>query len=92
MFFRTLFSIPIEHETASEVFHEFRTYRRTQPILNIVGFIPMPRWFPRSFRSDTRKAAAKICCLITKLTSERMVGIDAGAAPDDLTKQDHDNR
>ena len=85
--FRTLFSIPIEHEIASKVFHEFRTYQRTQPILNIAAFIPMPRWLPRVFHRDTRGAAAKIRGLITKLTSERMVEIDAGTAPDDLASK-----
>ena len=81
MFFRTLFSIPFEPEIASEVFHEIRTYERTQPIRKIVGFNPMPRWFPRFFRSNTRKAVAKIRGLITKSTNERMAEIDAGAAP-----------
>ena len=85
--FRTLFSIPIEHEIASKVFHEFRTYQRTQPILNIAALIPMPRWLPRVFHRDTRGAAAKIRGLITKLTSERMVEIDAGTAPDDLASK-----
>lgn len=32
--FRTLFSIPITHDIAAEVFQEFRTYQRAQPILN----------------------------------------------------------
>ena len=85
--FRTLFSIPIEHEIASKVFHEFRTYQRTQPILNIAAFIPMPRWLPRFFHRDTRGAAAKIRGLITKLTNERMAEIDAGTAPNDLASK-----
>ena len=85
--FRTLFSIPIEHEIASKVFHEFRTYQRTQPILNIAAFIPMPRWLSRFFHRDTRGAAAKIRGLITKLTSERMAEIDAGTAPNDLASK-----
>ncbi len=33
--FRTLFSIPIEHEVATRVFEEFREHQRTQPILNL---------------------------------------------------------
>lgn len=85
--FRTLFSIPIEHEIASEVFREFRAYQRTQPILNIAAFVPMPSWFPRFFRADTRKAAAKIRELITQLTSHRMAEIEAGTAPDDLASK-----
>ncbi|THF72534.1 MAG: cytochrome P450, partial [Sulfitobacter sp. SK025] len=44
--FRTLFSIPIDHHVAREVFDEFKTYQRSQPILNIAAFIPLPRWIP----------------------------------------------
>ncbi|MGB0902711.1 cytochrome P450 [Halocynthiibacter sp.] len=82
--FRTLFSIPIEHEIAREVFTRFRDYQRSQPILNIAAFIPLPRWMPRLFRKDTRQAAADIRGLITQLTTERMDAISAGTAPDDL--------
>lgn len=81
---RTLFSIPIEHEIAAEVFQEFRAYQRSQPLLNIAAFIPMPRWMPRYFRGETRRAAAKIRGLITQLTTQRMMQIKAGTAPDDL--------
>ena len=63
--FRTLFSIPIEHETARDVFDEFRNYQRSQPILNLAAFLPLPRWMPRGFRKDTRASAAKIRNLIT---------------------------
>ena len=82
--FRTLFSIPIEDEVAQEVFHEFRAYQRSQPILNLAAFIPGPRWVPRFFRRDTRKAAARIRALITALTEKRMAEIKAGTTPDDL--------
>ena len=82
--FRTLFSIPIEHEIASEVFHEFKAYQRSQPILNIAAFVPLPRWMPRFFRSDTKASARKIRDLITRLTRARMAAIEAGDAPDDL--------
>ncbi len=82
--FRTLFSIPIEHEIAREVFTRFRDYQRSQPILNIAAFIPLPRWMPRLFRKDTRQAAADIRGLITQLTTERTEAIKAGTAPDDL--------
>ncbi|WP_039019720.1 cytochrome P450 [Halocynthiibacter namhaensis] len=82
--FRTLFSIPIEHETASAVFTKFRDYQRSQPILNIAAFIPMPRWMPRLFRKNTKKAAKDIRDLITGLTIARMREIEAGTAPDDL--------
>ena len=55
--FRTLFSIPIENEVATAVFHEFRAYQRTQPILNLAAFLPLPRWFPRLHRRTTKASA-----------------------------------
>lgn len=82
--FRTLFSIPIEHEVASQVFSEFRTYQRSQPILNIAALVPLPRWMPRFFKRDTKATAASIRRLITDLTETRMAAIAAGTAPDDL--------
>ncbi|MBO9403068.1 cytochrome P450 [Shimia sp. R9_3] len=82
--FRTLFSIPIEHEIAGRVFSEFRTYQRSAPIVNLGAFLPLPRWFPRFFHKDTKSTAASIRALITGLTEERMAAIEAGTAPDDL--------
>ncbi|WP_420325001.1 cytochrome P450 [Mameliella sp.] len=82
--FRTLFSIPIEDEIAQEVFHEFRAYQRSQPILNLAAFVPVPRWMPRFFRRDTKSAALRIRALITRLTEDRQRAIAAGTAPDDL--------
>jgi cytochrome P450 len=82
--FRTLFSIPIEHRIAAEVFHEFRAYQRTQPILNAAAFVPLPRWLPRGHRRRTRAAARRIRGLITELTAARMAEIAEGGAPDDL--------
>lgn len=82
--FRTLFSLPIEHEVARAVFDEFRNYQRSQPILNLGALLPLPRWIPRLFRRDTRASAARIRALITDLTRERMAQIKAGSAPDDL--------
>ncbi|PQO22940.1 cytochrome P450 [Rhodobacteraceae bacterium WD3A24] len=82
--FRTLFSIPIEHEIAAQVFSEFRAYQRTQPLLNLAAFVPLPRWMPRLHRRGTRRAARAIRALITRLTAERMERIHAGDAPDDL--------
>ncbi|MCF8486457.1 MAG: cytochrome P450 [Rhodobacteraceae bacterium] len=82
--FRTLFSIPIEHEIATKVFHEFRAYQRTQPILNLAAFLPLPRWFPRLHRQTTLRAAKTIRDLITQLTEARADEITQGTAPDDL--------
>jgi cytochrome P450 len=82
--FRTLFSIPIENEIASQVFHQFRAYQRTQPILNAAAFVPLPRWMPRGHKRETRAMAREIRGLITRLTAQRMTEIEAGTAPDDL--------
>lgn len=82
--FRTLFSIPIEHAVAREVFAEFKTYQRSQPILNLAAFIPLPKWMPRLFRRDTKASAKRIRTLITELTETRMDAITANTAPDDL--------
>ena len=82
--FRTLFSIPIEDETATAVFEKFRDHQRTQPILNLAAFIPGPKWMPRFFSRSTKDTAADIRRLITDLTQRRMDAIKAGTAPDDL--------
>ncbi|MFV0490335.1 MAG: cytochrome P450 [Pseudorhodobacter sp.] len=82
--FRTLFSIPIEHEIAARVFAEFRVYQRSQPILNLGAFLPLPRWVPRLHRRDTKRSAKAIRQLITELTEIRAREIAAGSAPDDL--------
>lgn len=82
--FRTLFSIPIEDRTATAVFHQFRAYQRTQPILNIAAFLPLPAWMPRFHRRGTRQTARAIRTLIGDLTTARAAAIAAGSAPDDL--------
>ncbi len=82
--FRTLFSIPIEHHQARAVFDEFKVYQRSQPLLNLAAFIPIPRWMPRFFRKGTKVSAQRIRSLIAELTHQRQVEIEAGTAPDDL--------
>ena len=82
--FRALFSIPIEDETAAAVFRAFRAYQRSQPILNLAAFLPLPRWMPRPHGRTTRRAARHIRSLIAGLTRDRLEAIDAGTAPDDL--------
>jgi cytochrome P450 len=82
--FRTLFSIPIEHEIASATFAEFKAYQRSQPILNLAAFLPLPRWFPRFHRAATLRSAKAIRRLITQLTEARAAEITTGHAPDDL--------
>jgi len=82
--FRTLFSIPIEHEIAAQVFAQFRDYQRTQPILNLAAFLPLPSWVPRLHRRRTLRTARAIRSLIEQLTADRMAAIATGTAPDDL--------
>jgi cytochrome P450 len=82
--FRTLFSIPIESEVAAAVFHAFRAHQRTQPILNLAAFLPLPAWMPRFHRRATRATAREIRRLITELTAARMAEIAEGRAPADL--------
>jgi len=82
--FRTLFSIPIEDETARAVFDEFQAHQRSQPILNLAAFIPGPKWMPRFFSRETKDTAARIRALITGMVEKRAGEIAAGRAPDDL--------
>ncbi len=82
--FRTLFSIPIENETAAAVFSRFREHQRASPVVNLGALLPLPRWFPRFHSRQTRETARDIRALITALTAERMAAIRAGRAPDDL--------
>lgn len=82
--FRTLFSIPIEHEVAGQVFEEFKEHQRTQPVLNLGAFLPLPKWFPRFHSRGTKRTARVIRALITQLTAARMEEIREGRAPDDL--------
>jgi cytochrome P450 len=82
--FRTLFSIPIENEVAARVFALFRTHQRSQPILNLAAFIPLPAWMPRLHRRETLATAEEIRSLIGGLVAARAEAIRAGTAPDDL--------
>ncbi|GFE66676.1 cytochrome P450 [Litoreibacter roseus] len=82
--FRTLFSLPIEDEIAAQVFREFQTYQRQQPLLNLAAFLPRFGRLSPLHRRQTRKSAASIRTLIKELTTRRMAEIKAGTAPDDL--------
>lgn len=82
--FRALFSIPIEDHVAGQLFHEFKAYQRSQPILNAAAFVRLPPWVPRAHRRNVRKTAGRIRDLIRDLTTARMAEIEAGRAPDDL--------
>ena len=82
--FRTLFSIPIEHNVAGEVFAKFKAHQRAQPVLNLGAVLPLPKWVPRFHSRETTRTAREIRALITGLTAQRMAEIEAGTAPDDL--------
>ncbi len=82
--FRTLFSIPIDHGVAREVFAKFKAHQRAQPVLNLGALLPLPNWVPRFHSRETKRTAREIRALITALTAERMEKIKAGTAPDDL--------
>ena len=82
--FRTLFSMPISSDIATEVFAEFRQYQRTQPLLNLASFIRLPRWMPKLHRRATRQSGRAIRRLLTELTTQRMAAIRRGDAPEDL--------
>ncbi len=82
--FRTLFSVPIEHDTAAQVFDKFRAYQREQPLVNLAALVPLPAWVPRFHPRKSRKAAQEIRSLIERLTKQRAEQIAVGQAPDDL--------
>lgn len=86
--FRTLFSLPIEHDIAARVFSAFRAHQDAQPIVNLAALLPLPRWIPRwlprPHSRRTRETAAEIRGLIEALVAARMAAIQAGTAPDDL--------
>ncbi|MDO5631386.1 MAG: cytochrome P450 [Paracoccus sp. (in: a-proteobacteria)] len=82
--FRTLFSLPIEHETANRVFHAFRAHQDAQPVVNPAALIPWPRWLPRLHARQTRRTAMEIRGLISDMVNRRMQAIQNGTAPDDL--------
>ncbi|WP_323008081.1 cytochrome P450 [Pseudorhodobacter sp.] len=82
--FRTLFSVPIEDETASAAFAAFRAHQQAQPLANIAAILPFPRWVPRFHSRKTRETARTIRDLMAQLTRQRAAQIKAGTAPGDL--------
>ena len=85
--FRTLFSIPIEDRMARQVFEEFKTYQRSQPVVNLAAFFRLPKWMPRPFARRTRRSGAVIRRLISDLTDKRAEALAAGTAPNDLASK-----
>lgn len=85
--FRTMFSLPIEHDLAAQVFAAFRAHQDAQPIVNLAALLPLPRWLPRPHSRRTRATASEIRGLIKQLVASRMAAIRAGTAPDDLASK-----
>ncbi|NKW92177.1 cytochrome P450, partial [Rhodobacteraceae bacterium R_SAG9] len=82
--FRTLFSVPIEHEIAAAAFETFKSHQAAQPLANAAAMLPMPKWLPRFHSRKTKATARTIRSLIGQLTKERAAQIYAGTAPEDL--------
>lgn len=82
--FRALFSIPIENSIAGKVFDQFRAHQRSQPLVNLAAFLPLPAWLPRLHRKSAKTTARAIRGLIYGLTQQRAASIAAGTAPADL--------
>lgn len=82
--FRALFSKPIDDAVAGQTYRAFQAYQRSQPLLNLAAFIPLPRWVPRGFRRPARENAATLRALIRQLTETRQKEITEGCAPPDL--------
>jgi len=82
--FRTLFSIPITDQIASDTFHSFRKYQRSQPLVNVGSLFAIKRLVPVFQRKATKRAALEIRSHLTKLTQDRAKALSEGTAPDDL--------
>jgi cytochrome P450 len=79
--FRTLFSIPIDDDVATETYEAFRAFQRSQPVAIASALIP---WWPVRHKRETRQAATRLRALIEQLVDARQRDIAAGNAPDDL--------
>ncbi len=84
--FRTLFSQPISTEAATRVFHAFRRYQTTAPMLSPADLMRWPTWVPRvgPRRWMRARAARHIRRLLMDFVSQREAQIKAGKAPNDL--------
>ena len=82
--FRALFSIPIENEVAARVYDQFRLHQRSQPLVNLAAFVPLPNWLPRFHRRKAKATARAIRGLIAGLTEARALAVASGTAPGDL--------
>ena len=82
--FRTLFSEPIETEAAQNVFHAFRRYQLSAPVLSALDLLGAPRWAPRPGRRTARREGRRIRALLRAFVERRAAEIAAGTAPNDL--------
>lgn len=82
--FRTLFSIPITDQIASDTFHSFRAYQRSQPLVNVGFLFAIKRLVPIFQRRKTKQAAREIRKHLATLTQDRADVLKRGDAPDDL--------
>ncbi|SOB94444.1 cytochrome P450 [Rhodobacter maris] len=82
--FRTMFSMPIEHEIAQAAFEGFRAHQAAHPVANLSAILPFPKWVPGFHSKKTRETAAAIRALIGQLAEMRAAEIAAGTALDDL--------
>lgn len=85
--FRTLFSIPITDEIASQTFNSFRAYQRTQPLVNLGSLFAIKRLVPVFQRKATKQAAREIREHLAQLTHDRAQALKQGTAPDDLASK-----
>lgn len=82
--FRTLFSEPIETQAAQDVFHAFRRYQKTAPVLSMLDIMGAPNWIPRPGRAAARAEGQAIRALLRAYVEQRAAEIAAGTAPNDL--------
>ena len=82
--FRTLFSVPIDHKLARNVFDNFQNYQRAQPVFNFTNLLRLPSWLPSFSAFRSRKAAKLIREAIGALVDQRLLEIAENRAPDDL--------
>jgi len=79
--FRTLFSLPIDDETAMGTYEAFRAFQREQPVATLNALMP---WLPVWHGKRARNAARKLRSLIRGIVDRRLQEIAEGSAPDDL--------
>ena len=84
--FRTLFSVPIQEQSAAEIFVAFRCYQEAAPMLSTTDLLGLGRGlrFASPRRRAQAQAANSIRQLLGQMITRRVEEIDEGHAPDDL--------